>query len=317
MSKQHFLAQSTVPGWSILLLVLAAACVAFGVSTSDHEWYYAALLPAALAICFWSASGNYTLELTDEGIEISDPPRTIRYDDIYAVRSGSKARPLSDTNPRRALRLLTPDGWIRLAGNFAPATRDLIRSILERIPRGGSRQVPRELQEFLHEQLTTFDEDRVWSFKSVKRPRIHAWRAAAAGLAFIVVGIVWIVQQIGQHRDPTTLGIFGGLFVVVGIFTLLIGLLVDQSAHTGTSKKLGLCGLVISPKAIAMKQGQLAGTLRWDEIRDVRFGKGRGIPGAIYLHLDGALLNVLDIYDRPIQQIHELIRQYWDRGARG
>ncbi len=51
-----------------------------------------------------------------------------------------------------------------------------------------------------------------------------------------------------------------------------------------------------------MIQGPLAGTLRWDEIRGVNFGSGkpRAPAGVMVLQIEGALLTVFDIYDRPL-----------------
>ena len=79
--------------------------------------------------------------------------------------------------------------------------------------------------------------------------------------------------------------------------------------------------LVISPGGMAMVQGDMTGQLRWDELRDIRFrpkptflglqSAGAGMLG-IHLVVAGATIVVLDLYDRPLEMIHEQLRAYWE-----
>jgi hypothetical protein len=76
---------------------------------------------------------------------------------------------------------------------------------------------------------------------------------------------------------------------------------------------------VICPDGLALVQGDLTGELRWDEVRDVKMPTARaglqmssGIPGpAIVLKVAGAAIPILDVYDRPLPVIHQLLSHYW------
>lgn len=82
--------------------------------------------------------------------------------------------------------------------------------------------------------------------------------------------------------------------------------------------------LVISPEGLAVVQGNLEGAVCWDEVRDVRTGRwvndalqvsGAVFGTAITMKLDKATIHLLDVYDRPLPLIHQLICYYW-RGQR-
>lgn len=317
MSEQRFQIQPGLPTASVVMIILAALCGGLYFATSQIEWALAALLPAALALVTWRTGHACEVDIRESGLEISDPPHTIRWEAIEAVQVGNATYPATAKLPNRPLLLLVNGGWIKLAGRVTPSLSELYRTILDNIPEGGSRAIPRKLASFLDEQLQTFGEDRVWSFAGRRRAKVGARRATFFGLAMFVVGLVWLVHEVNHHRDATPLGVLGGIMMVIGLVTFLASFAVDGSTSPRLVKKPEECGVVISPKAFAMIQGPLAGTLRWDEIRKISYGQAtRGVAlGSMVLHLDGALLTVFDIYDRPLAQIHELVMKYWDHEA--
>ena len=79
--------------------------------------------------------------------------------------------------------------------------------------------------------------------------------------------------------------------------------------------------LVLTPVGLAMIQGDLTGELTWDQIRSVKLRlKPRrfqiigdttmGLQGII-LNVEAAVILIADLYDRPIESIHERILGYW------
>ncbi len=73
--------------------------------------------------------------------------------------------------------------------------------------------------------------------------------------------------------------------------------------------------LVIGPAGLALSQGDLTGELRWKELRDVKF-KDKAATGQrrIELRVEGAQINIMDLYDSPMNEIHRQITQYWNAG---
>ncbi len=180
MTEQRFTIQPRVPTWSILFVVLALLCGGLYFATFQIEWVLAALLPAVLAVFTWRRGRASEVELRESSMEISNPPHSIHWHEIEAVQIGNLSYPVTGQIPNRPLLLLANGQWIMLAGNITPGLNQLYRSILNRLPVGGVRSIPRKLQDFLHEQLGIFGEERVWSFagsrrRSSARRAWHCW----------------------------------------------------------------------------------------------------------------------------------------------
>ncbi len=56
-----------------------------------------------------------------------------------------------------------------------------------------------------------------------------------------------------------------------------------------------------------MIQGDLQGKVYWDEIKSIKFLHQR-----LTIEVAGASFVIADVYDRPIQQIVELVRLYFE-----
>jgi hypothetical protein len=72
--------------------------------------------------------------------------------------------------------------------------------------------------------------------------------------------------------------------------------------------------LVISPIGIALAQGELIGEMRWSELRNVRQRNNFLNRAVIDLHVEGAKVEILDVYDTPLVEIRRQIEQYWRAG---
>jgi hypothetical protein len=73
--------------------------------------------------------------------------------------------------------------------------------------------------------------------------------------------------------------------------------------------------LVVSPAGLALAQGDLKGELRWKELRKVKL-RERGTTGQrrIEMRVEGAQIDIMDLYDSPISEIHRQIMHYWEAG---
>jgi hypothetical protein len=142
------------------------------------------------------------------------------------------------------------------------------------------------------------------------------WGICLAGICWGVLGIV-----LPTVKDWTPPGF------AVGIMAGLFGLMVRYAVGANINKwrhQRRRAGLVIAPPGIALVQGDLAGELRWDQIRNIRFpaaaksnhafggGPKDGYNGpVILLEVGGAAVRIYDIYNQPLDTIHEQLNRYY------
>ena len=74
--------------------------------------------------------------------------------------------------------------------------------------------------------------------------------------------------------------------------------------------------LVIGPAGIALTQGDLFGELRWAEVRTAKLvlPSSQSRRRRIRLQVEGAHVEVLDLYNGPLDEIFNRIDQYWRAG---
>ena len=79
---------------------------------------------------------------------------------------------------------------------------------------------------------------------------------------------------------------------------------------------------MITPVGIALRQGDVGGKLRWDELKDLKLEGSVGTGSfalsshsnvllGIQLEVEGATIVIVDIYARPLAVIHAALRNYW------
>lgn len=135
--------------------------------------------------------------------------------------------------------------------------------------------------------------------------------------AIVLSAVAWLIWGIAQGQEGW---IVGGSFGLIfgGLFALLSWLSGRQ--NLGAVRKWRQAGVVVAPDGLALVQGELVGELRWDEVRDVKFGKSstsfqftttaQPLRG-IVLKVEGAIIVIADLYDRPLALIHQNICHYW------
>jgi hypothetical protein len=77
--------------------------------------------------------------------------------------------------------------------------------------------------------------------------------------------------------------------------------------------------VIVTPLGLALKQGDLQGEVRWDEIRDVKLiAKARGLvlssqdaSRAVVIKVAGATVRLVDIFDQSLELMNDRIAAYW------
>ena len=107
-----------------------------------------------------------------------------------------------------------------------------------------------------------------------------------------------------------------GFALIVGVVTAIVSLLPASNATAPPKlKNREFASVVVTPLGMAVKQGELQGEVPWDQITGVRLiakapklALGSGDAGrGILIKMAGARLRVLDIFDRPLEQMNDRI----------
>ena len=138
-------------------------------------------------------------------------------------------------------------------------------------------------------------------------------------LGLLPGSFIYFCYGLANQRDVLTFFGFCGL-VIVAIGALVVLTKASQRKKIRSQRNFSV---VITPTGLALCQRELKGELRWDEIREVRLRQrgGRltvtaeGAAAGIELQVPGAVIKILDLYDRPLAAIHERIVQNWQGPA--
>jgi hypothetical protein len=305
--------------WSLAGLALDVLALASG----NVHWAIASLLPWVLAcLLLWRRERPFRAAFTETAVEVDDPPSSLPYAEMQGLLAGRRRSP----NPFKAgprsypIQIIHDAGVVRVPARLNVPSDQVYTFLYNRFSSHGSRDVHPALADYLRYKERQFGADRVWSYRARRYRGIPAQfpRLAAFCLAVVLAGLTWGV--IGTLRSEPGWGVGG--FLGAFVFGLLAGLLALQSRPLAVPGKLCQASLVISPDGIALAQADMQGQLKWDEVRDVQYkprvpygfqisDRGQHQGAGIVIKVAGALIVILDVYDRPLPLIHQLIRYYW------
>lgn len=324
LNDLQFAIHRRAPWGAGVFFVLALGLVALGTSTEQSGAMIAAILPATIALALLaSRPAEVEGSVTDEGITLIRPPMIIPFDAIRRVEA--RFDPAKPPPPSFPLRVHHDRGLLEIPEAHDIDSAAIHRALAERFNPSGSRTVNPLLAPYLARHEANFGPERVWTFRAtphhrtrdVHRPR----RGLGIGLAILATSIAWLVvagaQGEGGPNNPWW-G-FGGLGLMVGLFTTAIAWAARHPSRIIGIKNWHTSSLVITPVGLALIQGDVQGELFWDQLRDVRFREKGGSfrlsndPNlyGITLVVEGARIVIPDIYDRPLSLIHEQILRYW------
>jgi len=290
-----------------------------------------ALAPGMLAIgLLLGRPQAFHAVLTEDGLEVHRPPRNISYSKIEGMTINGFG---DDPNKARLksgpLVVTHCDGVIEIPAALNAPVLDVYRTILALVPTTGCYELSHVFKEHYQKECAMFGAERVHSFTRRKiigrRPSTRRGRLCAAML--FACGVLWcLVPALVAGRCNASswdmdmwLG-WGVVMAILSLFAWLV-LYLQQQWGEANAKDFRDAELIVSPTGIAVKQGDLQGHVRWEELLDVQLTKRLRVfldltgesRGGIHLAFAGARIRLADVYDRPIALIYQQIRRYWKK----
>lgn len=320
MNHQNITSRFSSPVGAIVLGMTGVILLAVAVVQANVDMALGAVLPLFLAIGLaFSRPRSFAAAIEDDRLSVLDPPVEIPYASIQSLTlKGAPQLPGRDELKPGPILLLHEKGSLEIPASISVPVTDLYVRLVDATTTSGAHDVHSELSPTMREQQEQFGNDRVWTFRARERlgVRLSHRRAKLCGLAIALSGVVWCVAAASlEPRVNMEVWIAGGVIsMLVGGFTILIAW--AHRRHPGRGiKGWKDSSIVIGPLGIAMIQGDVRGKLEWRELRDVVSKGGRGIPrhvpGSIGLVVEGAVIPIVDIYDRPLAAIFKVIRRSW------
>ena len=301
--------------FGLLGVIGGIGLVGVGIYTQNAHWAVGGALPllVGLALLLTGDSG-YELEFQPTGVTIHETSQAIPFASLQGMCfSGSPHGPLD---------LLFEERCLRIAGRNDQPQASIYQFFVSQLTPTGSRNVNGKMQGHLQQQLATFGDDKVFSFRARSQyqpPSVYR-RQIAVSLMLVLCGIVWIgggiPLQKGHDVDP---------YVGFGCLLLICGGLA-AACYASFRKPLKqivknwqAASLVISPLGIALIQGDLQGEMKWRELQEAKLVNKAPATARHSCHrrsmltltVPGATIRIPDIYDRPLTIIHERIMAYW------
>jgi hypothetical protein len=284
--------------------------------TRNTNWAVLSLLPWSAALLLWQARPRpFTMRFTEDALEVGDGPLVVRYADLEGLRApGRPANPFKAGRRHYRIQVLHAGGVLHVPARLNVPSDDVFIFLFRQFSPCGSRDVPDGLASYLRLKERTFGPQRVWTYCArARRARGGPPRQVTAFfLALALCGAGWLLWGVLR---PSPWAVGGGALLLVGGFLSLVLWLAGRPPRDGPARRdRPRSGLVIAPDGLALLQGDLSGELGWEELRDVKLMQRAGpnsTAPAVVLHVQGALIPIADVYDRPIGLIYQQICHYW------
>jgi len=341
MIGQIFEEHRPFPFFALVCLIIAALCLAGGLSGRDSTWAVIAILPAMVGVMMLVGRPRpFYAELTDHEFVVHSGGITVPFRDIARLSFvGSGRQPESGF-----VDVFCGDGVTRVPEHTIPRPIDLYRFLASHLTIPVATSLHDSVAGYYQAQTQTFGVDRVWAH--VARQVVQGKRSrtgAFASLGILLAAVAWCVAG-GALKRPewffaafflalTSLFVWlltggrksgpfmPGSDIPVLILALLLGpfwflvFVANQASIDRRAKRFSNSGLAISPAGLALAQADIIGHLRWAELKRTRLATGSLFSRpTLKLYVEGAVIQILDIYDSPIGMIHEQIDQYWQAG---
>ena len=305
----------------IAFAILALALVGAGAATNDRNWMIGAMFPAALALMlFIHRDRSFVANFTETEMILGDPSKTtIPYSSIQRLwADGRYVEPGSRDRKPFPFLVQHADDFVRVPSLKSPSSYEVycfLESFLS--PEAGGEVHP-DLAEFQERQVALHGPESVWVFCAASRrtPRTLRRRLRAFATALLVAGGAWIV--IGALSQSFTRPPWGPVGIGCAFYGLIFMLVSFTSGQLDFRffKDWKKSCLVLSPRGLALVQGDVSGEMGWRDVLDVQYKPRpdfsrtflRITPQRAYrgivLKVKGADLVLPDIYDRPLFVIH-------------
>jgi hypothetical protein len=290
------------PAWIICLLT-AAGLFVVDFFIPSHHLMILALAPIALAVAFAATrQPPFAVHFADDGIEVLAPTeRFIPYDCLERV-----CRDHYDGEHSFAFELAHRDGLLRFPPGLTTSSRRICHFLRSCLPETTRLSPAAELKPYLEYWEREFGAERVRDCRCLPGPRAERnWRGLGLGVALAFTGVIWMVigAKAPLYSDWSA---FGGLAMGASLLFLL-GWLMVSSQNQSDGPRDG--GIVISPDGFALKQDDLCGQMRWEEVNDIEY---RRHLRQIRIEFDGGEILLHDAYDRPLRRIYYRFIDTWE-----
>jgi hypothetical protein len=317
MTGKTIESRPSFPFGAALWVVVAAALDVLALCTANAHWAVLSVLPWMVAfLLWWTAPRPFRAHLTETALEVDEPPLTIPYADLQGLLAPGRPPNPFRAGPRAyAVQVLHAGGVLRIPAALDVPSDDVFVFLYRQISSRTTRDVHPSLADYLRRKEREFGQARVWCYRA--RAHLGAGLRHRALFTFFLAlalsGIAWTAWGAARGQEGWVVaGVLGGL-LFGGLFALLFGLASRHLIGAPGLKAWRQASLVVCPDGLALHQGDMTGQLRWDEVRDVTYGKARGSPGlrGLVLMVAGAAILIADVYDRPLSLIHQQICYYW------
>src|SRR5262249_7239996 len=150
------------PVGPVLLLSLTGLFVVLAVVFWTPHPAIFALLPAATGVAsLLVRERRFSATLTEQGLEIEEPPLSLPYTEIECVRiQGNLGR------ARAPIYVWYAAGLVRIPARVNVHSGDLYEFLAEKLPVSGSRELPPVLAQFCADQEGFYGADRVYTYRA-------------------------------------------------------------------------------------------------------------------------------------------------------
>ena len=310
-------ARPSPPIGAALWGLAAIVCVALGALFEVAGLFAMAVIFAAIAITvFASRERPFRARLEENGLALLHSGEHLPYTHIESLAAGA-SRGRKEYH-QYTLDLRTATKIVRVPAAINIPTGELERFLRSHMPPRLVAVPDPDVDDYLNRQMEQFGPQSVVWYGPGRgpagpmRPAVRrAWLACfLAGLLVLIVGVAMLESRnraAGNRRgvdDYTGVVVVGAISLVVGLLGLLIHFSLTRRTNPKV-KNVELSSLVISPLGIALRQGDLKGELKWEEIRGVKLPRNKPLS----LQLAGVSIQIFNIYDRSLVEIHDRIRE--------
>jgi hypothetical protein len=245
---------------------------------------------------------RFAVRFERDGINVLAPQRQfIAYSSIEALR-----RDEDGDEDSFEFDVIHSRGVLHVPRDLDVSSAHVFEFLRSQFPAGEPENVPPSLRPFRYEQVMQFGIERVWSFHAQPRARaVRSWRPLWLSVAACFVGGIWLSTP-QKERFHTAWTVVGALSLTAGILGTFVVAVVASTAARRAGPS-GPSGIVISPLAFALEQGDLRGRMRWDEITAITRK-----TNTVVVAFAGGTITIRDIYNRPIGEIYRRLCEYWD-----
>jgi hypothetical protein len=330
MIGQKIAARPGIPFFSVLLLLGAVGLTVAAVVSGEIQLFFGAVPLGLVGGALWLTRRRaFEVEFTETGFETGDPPTRVAYEDVERVLADGKPMdPFQRGRMRFPIHVYHKNGIVKFPPRLEVHSADVYAFLLRQLPAGGDGVVHDALFGYLERELRKFEQSDVFIYgaRTSRRFRAPPGRGQLVCAMIVLSSLIWCAIGLSFNRFIVWAGVGGVVGLYTGLFWLALWSIrrrLDVKVPKGER-----ASLVLSPRGLALVQGDLHGQLVWDEVLDVKLNSrsswfqpyvarsdSKNLQPGLTLKVAGADIQLHDVYDRPLQLIYQQLSYYWRGGG--